>query len=211
MRRMRIGRFLIVAAIGGVLAGGCPWFVEPPGDNDNGMVNDNANDNSGGDNQNENGDNDNLSGGGNENDNDNDNDNDNGSGADNDNDNGGSGAPKVTVGVPAKRIGFELIGIHDPASSQYDGDCIRCHTDRTGEVALDGRTPAAHSVMQFRFLGQGNERCVACHGSGPDFLSYSAGGLRELVSLERDLAPESSCTSCHSGEGSLTFYVRSPF
>ncbi len=121
---------------------------------------------------------------------------------------GGVGpTPKITVGLPAKNIGYDLIGIHDPGSARYDGNCIGCHGDRTNEVALDGVTPAAHSTMQFGFLGTGNERCVSCHKSAPDFLSYSAGGLGELVNVERDLALESSCTSCHSS-GNLAFYVR---
>lgn len=124
---------------------------------------------------------------------------------------GGDQVVKVLPSVPAKSIGFDLLAIHDPTSDQYDGNCIGCHGERTNEVALDGVTPAAHSVMQFQFLGQGNERCVSCHRKPPDFLSYSSGGLRELVNVERDLAAESSCTSCHSGGGNLAFYVRPPF
>lgn len=123
---------------------------------------------------------------------------------------GGGQGVKVPAALPAKSIGFELIAIHDPASGQYNGNCVGCHGARVNEVALDGVTPAAHSRMQFGFLGQGNERCVACHRNPPDFLSYSAGGLREPVNLERELRAESSCTSCHSGDGDLAFYVR-PF
>ncbi len=177
-----------------VSIGGCPWLNPPPDDtgSDNGSV-DNGNDNAGADNTNDNG----------------------GTGEDgaddNGNDNGTDETPKATVSLPAKSIGFNLIAIHDPMSSQYNDNCIGCHGDRTNEVALDGVTPAAHSVMQFRFLGQGNERCLSCHRNLPDFLSYSAGGLREPVNVERDLAAESSCTSCHSDGGSLSFYVRPPF
>ncbi len=174
-------------AIATVPMGGCPWFTPPPGDNanDNGAVDDNA----GGDNTNDN------TGGG---------------GGGNGNDNAGGGddqPPKITVGLPAKNIGYDLIGLHDPGSARYDANCIGCHGERTNEVALDGVTPAAHSTMQFGFLGEGNARCVSCHQNAPDFLNHSAGGLRKLVNVERDLAADSSCTSCHSS-GNLAFYVR---
>lgn len=137
--------------------------------------------------------------------------NDDGTGGDNGNDNGEDEVRTVAAALPAKRIGMDLINIHDANSLLYDADCISCHSDRTNEVALDGVTPAAHSTMLFISQGPGNARCVTCHKSGPDFLSYSAGGLREPVNVERDLASESSCTSCHSGGGNLSFYVRPPF
>lgn len=195
---MRSSFKLLVAALLAISAGslgGCPWLDQPPDDNrnDNGDVADN--DNGGSDDANDNGAAENENGAGN----------DNGGG----NDNGDDDTPKVIVGLPAKSIGYDLIGIHTPDSGQYDANCIGCHGDRTNEVALDGVTPAAHSVMQFGFLRQGNERCMACHSSPPDFLSYSAGGLREPVSVERELAAESSCTSCHSA-GGLSFYERPP-
>jgi hypothetical protein len=175
---------LVVAALLAVSTmslGGCLSFGPPPdaNGNENGVVDNNGNDNGGAD-----------------------------GGNGNDNTGGGDQMPKVTVSLPAKSIGLDLIGIHDSGSRHYNADCISCHGDRTNEVALDGVTPAAHSTMLFSFLGEGNARCVSCHNSAPDFLNYSAGGLREQVNLERDLATESSCTSCHSGSGSLAFYVR---
>jgi len=171
--------------------GGCPWFNPPPDDNgnDNGVVDDIGNDNAGVDNTNDN------AGG------------DGGNG--NDNTGGGDDqTPKVTVGVPAKSIGLDLIGIHDSGSQYYNADCISCHGDRTNEVALDGVTPAAHSTMLFKSWGEGNARCASCHKGRADFLSYSAGGLREPVNVERNIGTAGSCTSCHSGDWSLGFYVR---
>lgn len=180
--KLLVAGMLVVCAVS---SGGCPGFPQPPDDsgNDNGAVDDNGNGGTG---------------------------NDNDGGGDNGNDNSNNETPSVPAELPVKSIDFDLIGVHDPTSGQYDANCIGCHGDRSNEVALDGVTPAAHSVMQFGFLGQGNERCMACHSNPPDFLSYSAGGLRELVNVERDLATESSCTSCHSGGGNLTFYVRPP-
>jgi len=114
----------------------------------------------------------------------------------------GDGTPdcnEPTAALPAQTIGYDLVGIHDPQSSAYNADCISCHGDRTNEVALDGVTPAAHSRMLFQSFGTGNARCLKCHINGADFLSFSAGGLREPVNLERVISGTgSSCTSCHS-------------
>jgi hypothetical protein len=180
MRRTRMAGLWITAALGLTLAGGCPWFQQPPTEEgEPGAVEE--------------------PGGGEVPPGD--------GGGETGEPPGGEEVVTVPPPAPAKSIGFEVIAVHDPASGRYDANCIGCHGERTNEVALDGVTPAAHSTMQFGFLGTGNERCVSCHKSAPDFLSYSAGGLRELVNVERDLALESSCTSCHSS-GNLAFYVR---
>ncbi len=185
--RLAVAALLAVSAVS---LGGCPWFSPPSDDNgnDNGVVDDNGNDNAGGDNTNDNG--------------------GDGGGSGNDNAGGDDQTPKVTVGLPAKSIGLDLVGIHDSGSQYYNADCISCHGDRTNEVALDGVTPAAHSTMLFRSWGEGNARCASCHRDRADFLSYSAGGLREPVNVERNIGAAGSCTYCHSGDWSLGFYVR---
>jgi mono/diheme cytochrome c family protein len=99
-----------------------------------------------------------------------------------------------TPALPAKTIGYELIAIHDPDSGSYNGDCIGCHTDRTNEVALDDVTSAAHARMLGLF-GEGNDRCIRCHGSGPNFLTASAGGLREQVDMANV-----ACAACHGAQ-----------
>jgi mono/diheme cytochrome c family protein len=104
--------------------------------------------------------------------------------------------------LPGKTIGFDLVGIHDASSANYNGNCIGCHGDRTNEVALDGVTLAAHSRMQGLF-GEGNDGCMACHPSGPDFLTFSRGGLREQVDIEA-----TGCTSCHGAGAIPEFYAR---
>jgi len=108
---------------------------------------------------------------------------------------GGAG----TAPIPLKTISLSLIGWHDPQSDKFMENCIACHGPRTEEVALDGRTPTAHSLMQ-RYYSPGNARCLECHylyngpgANGPDFLTQSAGSLREQVSIEYN-----GCTDCHS-------------
>ena len=111
---------------------------------------------------------------------------------------------RIRAFIPAKHIDFELIGIHDEASENYNGDCLGCHADRLNEVALDGVTPTAHSRM-LRTLGGADWLCVACH-SRLDFLTQSASNLREQVDME-----ETGCTSCHgqnAAPGVPQFYVR---
>ena len=111
---------------------------------------------------------------------------------------------RVRASIPAKYIDLELIGIHDEASENYNGDCLGCHADRLNEVALDGVTPTAHSRM-LRQFGGAAWLCVACH-SRLDFLTQSASNLREQVDME-----ETGCTSCHgqnAAPGVPQFYVR---
>ena len=103
--------------------------------------------------------------------------------------------------LPAKNIEFSLICIHDPASDGYNDDCISCHGDRTDEMALDGATPSAHATMMSQF-GEGNDRCIRCHESGPDFLTASGGGLRAQVDIVG-----ANCVVCHSAQATLAFYA----
>lgn len=95
--------------------------------------------------------------------------------------------PDNAAALPAKTIGFDLIGIHDPDSGDFDANCTAsaCHPGRTDEVALDGVTPSAHATMVAQFPQEGNDRCIACHSGGPDFVTRSAGGLREQVNMEQ--------------------------
>ena len=117
--------------------------------------------------------------------------------------------PANTAVIPAKTIGLDLVGIHDPQSDAYNENCIGCHGDRTDEVALDGETPAAHATMA-AFFGTGNDRCIACHNNGPNFYnfalgfgSFSKGGLREQV----DMATV-GCANCHGAKSTPSFYAQ---
>ncbi len=108
-----------------------------------------------------------------------------------------------TAVIPFSTITFDVIGIHDSESTSYNANCIGCHGDRSKEVALDGQTPTAHS-KHLQLFGQGNARCVFCHETGSDFLTYSSSGLREQVNLQ-----ERSCKVCHGlGKGALEFYAQ---
>ncbi len=110
----------------------------------------------------------------------------------------------VPPAIPAQFVSLDLIGVHDPGSEQYDGDCVACHAAMTNEVAMDGITPTAHSQMLVMIPYVGNERCLVCHGPRTDFVSYSTGGLRKQVNLEL-----AECTWCHgSWTGDLAWYVR---
>jgi mono/diheme cytochrome c family protein len=114
-----------------------------------------------------------------------------GGGNQNANDNEGG---TTAAWIPSKTIGLGLISVHDSESDLYDGNCVGCHGERTNEVALDGVTPAAHATMLGLF-GEENDRCLRCHGAGPDFLTASAGGLREPVDMEGV-----GCVACHGAQ-----------
>jgi hypothetical protein len=112
-----------------------------------------------------------------------------------------------TTPVPFKTISLALIGWHDPQSDRFFRNCTACHGTRTMEVALDGRTPTAHSIM-LDFYGQGNDRCINCHYNGPnytgpDFLTGSAGALRKQVNYEVN-----GCTACHAKGSFIPLYDR---
>ena len=112
-----------------------------------------------------------------------------------------------TAPIPLKTISLTLIGWHDPQSDKFMQNCIACHGTRTQELALDGKTKTAHSLM-LRFFGQGNDRCINCHYSeanstGPDFLTHSAGSLRRQVNYEII-----GCTDCHAKGGIEPLYDR---
>ena len=112
-----------------------------------------------------------------------------------------------TTPIPLRTISLSLIGWHDPQSDRFYRNCIACHGTRTQEVALDGRTPTAHSIM-LDFYGQGNDRCINCHYNGPkytgpDFLTHSAGSLRKQVNYEVN-----GCTACHAKGSVKPLYDR---
>jgi hypothetical protein len=123
------------------------------------------------------------------------------------------GAPLEIVGtapIPLKTISLTLIGWHNPRSDKFLSEyrnCIACHGRRTEEVALDGTTPTAHSIM-LSFYGQGNDRCIRCHYNGPNytgpnFLTHSGGSLRKQVNYEIN-----GCTACHAKGSFRPLYDR---
>lgn len=116
--------------------------------------------------------------------------------------------PANAAALPAKTIALDLMGIHDPESDAYNGNCTGCHGDRTDEVALDGVTPAAHATMA-GFFGEGNDRCTACHNGGPNFYNFalgsgslSRGALREQVDMDAV-----NCAGCHGASAAVAFYA----
>ncbi len=57
-----------------------------------------------------------------------------------------------------------VVDLHDETSADYDADCVSCHGDKSGEVALDGTTPMAHAMMMPQTPGADtNARCAYCH------------------------------------------------
>jgi len=115
-----------------------------------------------------------------------------------------AGDELFTPAVPFKIITLDMIGIHDSASDNYNSDCLACHSERLKEVSLDHTIPAFHAVhtgVRVPYFGRDNERCLKCHVPGPDFLTYSAGGLRRQVD---HIAV--GCTFCHGPQSSQPFY-----
>lgn len=112
-----------------------------------------------------------------------------------------------TVRSPDASPFLNLTALHNPSSSQYNGDCLSCHGDIMNRPTLNPRIQEAHTVMMpfvpgyAAAKGVTNENCTFCH-SGSDLRDHSAGNLRRDVNV-------ASCTACHGPQGSgKTFYVR---
>ena len=102
--------------------------------------------------------------------------------------------------MPSQTYSLDLIGIHDPGSANYNANCIGCHGARTNEMALDGRTPTAHS-RKLPAHQVSNAECIRCHEGGADLLSFSHGDLRKQVNLIRN-----DCAVCHRKGKPKEFY-----
>jgi len=91
--------------------------------------------------------------------------------------------------------------LHNPASPQYDHQCVKCHGDILEESSLDTRVPGAHPVMLPQVGGDTDAVCVKCHVS-VDFDAGSAGNVRRNVDVN-------TCAACHaSGGAGHPFYFR---
>ena len=63
-----------------------------------------------------------------------------------------------------------LLAMHDPSSSSYDGECLSCHSSVLTEQTQDPRILSFHQAM-LTFTpgynprhGATNDTCVQCHG-----------------------------------------------
>ena len=92
-----------------------------------------------------------------------------------------------------------ILALHDPKSSGYDGDCLKCHQSILEEKTKDPRIPSFHQAMM-PFTpgynpahGPNNDVCVQCHRF-VDLRMDSAGALRKQVNPEL-------CALCHGPAG----------
>jgi hypothetical protein len=109
---------------------------------------------------------------------------------------GGGGPAPQPVAVANVRA------LHDPASAQYDAECVKCHGDVLEEASLDARVPGAHPVMLPQVGGESDAVCVKCHESVDFDRGGSAANVRRNVDVQL-------CSACHTrGGGGYPFYVR---
>jgi len=92
-----------------------------------------------------------------------------------------------------------LLALHDPKSSTYDGECLKCHSSILEEKSKDPRIPSFHQAMM-PFTpgynpahGPNNDVCVQCHRF-VDLRTDSAGALRKQVDPKL-------CALCHGPAG----------
>lgn len=94
---------------------------------------------------------------------------------------------------------WNVVQMHNAASSDYNGDCIKCHGDMSDEKTLSASVPGIHPRMcpyVYQAAGQkemNNTVCTHCH-STIDFQEESAGDLRRQVAT-------SKCVTCHTTAG----------
>jgi len=114
-----------------------------------------------------------------------------------------------TLVKPDPDTGQNLFAIHEPTSAQFDGDCIRCHSDKINGKSADpnGRIFTYHGMhipviidaKKVRPEDVTNNDCLAgeCHGSTggrSDLIDRSAGSLRKNVW-------PLVCVGCHQDSG----------
>ena len=99
---------------------------------------------------------------------------------------------------------WNLVQMHDSSSSQYNGDCILCHGDRTKDTTLSSSVTAIHPKMcpyVYQAAGQttmNNAVCVYCHQNTEfmgDVTSGSGANLRKQVNVS------TKCVMCHTVAG----------
>ncbi len=94
---------------------------------------------------------------------------------------------------------WNLVQLHDSASPDYNGDCLKCHGDMTDGTTLSELVQAIHPRMNpyvYQAAGETtvtNNVCIHCHTS-VDFLEGSAGGIRKQVAPQK-------CVTCHTVAG----------
>jgi hypothetical protein len=114
---------------------------------------------------------------------------------------GGGGAGGDSGPTPTPAPAVNIRALHNPASSQYDRECIKCHGDILEEPSLDVGVPGAHPVMIPQVGGETDAVCVKCHVT-VDFDTHSAGNIRRQVDVN-------TCAACHAtGGAGYPFYFR---
>lgn len=109
----------------------------------------------------------------------------------------------VVASPPSLYADFSLVSTHNPASDDYDLDCVSCHGSLLDKSGTDGTTLAAHSTMP-GLLGSGSHRCLNCHVDSGDLVAQESARLRQDV-----FSGVASCGSakCHGASGPVPFYA----
>lgn len=109
-------------------------------------------------------------------------------------------AGKSTPQAAAENGAANPTGIHDPSSSTYDSDCLKCHASILKQSSNDPRILAFHQAMipytpgYSARKGVQSKNCVTCHRDAIDFRQESGVSLRRTVNIE-------SCVYCHGRTG----------
>ncbi|MBI5512616.1 MAG: hypothetical protein HY909_02545 [Deltaproteobacteria bacterium] len=98
---------------------------------------------------------------------------------------------------------LNLVGIHDPASRRYNGNCLHCHQDVLLRTTLDAGIREIHPrMLPFAGTWRGaprNEDCRFCHPR------VDLSGERSAAGLRRQVEP-SVCVGCHR-DGAWDYYL----
>lgn len=98
---------------------------------------------------------------------------------------------------------MNLVGIHNPESARYLGNCLHCHADIVNRTTLDPNVPNIHRRMipytgTFNGVPR-NQDCLFCHRT------VEFGGNHSGAELRRQVATV-LCTGCHH-DGRYDYYL----
>lgn len=116
-------------------------------------------------------------------------------------------APSGRVAGPPRVDALDLAALHNPASPEFRGTCLGCHTDIMKQATLRSGIKEAHAAM-VPFMpdydakaGVTDDNCRSCHVK-VDPVQHSGVGIRKN-------SDPSSCAACHGKGGVATrkFYA----
>ena len=94
-----------------------------------------------------------------------------------------------------------VIAAHNPRSSQFEKDCLKCHSDIPKAQSLEPSIPSAHVAMLAFTPGEKSTQCVWCHTDvSANLIQANAAPGPFLSDIRKDIDTQ-LCGICHGPVG----------